>query len=51
MNSNRRQGGWGLTEYISVLLGLIAVWNISQAILALVREHHDEFSWALTIPF
>ena len=51
MNSRKHQRGWGATEYIGVLAGLMAVWNISQTVLALIREHHDEFSWALTMPF
>jgi hypothetical protein len=51
MKHRRRQGGWGATEYIAVLLGLIAVWNISGGVLALIHEHHDEFAWALMIPF
>lgn len=47
----RRIGGWGTTEYLAVLLGLAAVWRGSQALFALIREHHDEFAWALTMPF
>jgi hypothetical protein len=46
-----RQGGWGVTEYLAVLLGLIVVWRGAPAVLALVQEHYDEFSWALMIPF
>ena len=38
-------------EYLAVLLGLIVVWQGAQFVLALIREHHDEFSWALMIPF
>lgn len=47
----RRMRGWGATEYVAVLLGLIAVWRGGQALLALIREHHDEFAWALSVPF
>ena len=47
----RSQAGWGTTEYLAVLLGLMIVWRGAQAVMALVREHHDEFSWALMIPF
>jgi hypothetical protein len=43
--------GWSSTEYLAVLLGLLVVWRGAQAVLALVREHHHEFSWALMIPF
>ena len=51
MKSRQRQRGWGATEYIAILLSLTVVWNISQAMLTLIREHHDEFSWALVMPF
>jgi hypothetical protein len=47
----RQQRGWGATEYLAVLLGLIGVWRGGQAMLALIREHHDEFAWALMMPF
>jgi hypothetical protein len=47
----KRARGWGATEYLAVLLGLVAVWRGGQALLALIREHHDEFAWALTVPF
>ena len=43
--------GWCATEYLAVLLGLIAVWRGGQALLTLIREHHDEFAWALAVPF
>jgi hypothetical protein len=46
-----RIGGWAATEYIAVLLGLMVVWKIGEMVLTLVREHHDEFSWALMMPF
>lgn len=51
MKGQRHQCGWGATEYIAILLGLMVVWNISQTMLTLIREHHDEFSWALVMPF
>ena len=51
MRSPICQQGWGTSEYLSVLLGLIVVWQGAQAVLTLLREHHDEFSWALMIPF
>jgi hypothetical protein len=47
----RQQRGWGATEYLAVLLGLIGVWRGGQAMLTLIREHHDEFAWALMMPF
>ncbi len=47
----RRQRGWGATEYLAVLLGLTAVWRGAPAVLQLAQQHHDEFSWALMIPF
>jgi len=46
-----RQRGWGASEYLSVLLGLMVVWWGAQRMLTLVQEHHDEFTWALMIPF
>ncbi|MGH8177232.1 MAG: hypothetical protein ACREV5_13310 [Steroidobacter sp.] len=45
------QRGWGATEYVAILLGLMAVWRGAQAVLTLMREHHNEFSWVLMIPF
>lgn len=46
-----RQRGWGAAEYLAILLGLMAIWRGAHAVLTLMREHHDEFSWALMIPF
>ena len=51
MKLGNRQRGWGATEYLAVLLSLMVIWNTGQAVLTLIREHHDEFSWALMIPF
>ncbi|MFC4310193.1 hypothetical protein ACFPN2_13965 [Steroidobacter flavus] len=51
MNLQRHQSGWGSAEYLAILVGLMAVWRGAQAVLALLIEHHDEFSWALMIPF
>jgi hypothetical protein len=47
----RRQRGWGMTEYLAVLLGLIAIWNGAPAVMRLIQQHYAEFSWALMIPF
>jgi hypothetical protein len=47
----RRCGGWGSAEYIVVLAGLMVTWRGAQVVLALIREHHREFSWALMLPF
>ena len=47
----RRQRGWGMTEYLAVLLGLMTVWQGAQAVLALIRQHHSEYSWVLMLPF
>ena len=46
-----RQRGWGAAEYLAILLGLLGVWRGAQAVLMMVREYHDEFSWVLMIPF
>jgi hypothetical protein len=51
MKSRHRQHGWAATEYVAVLLGLVAIWNMTETVLAFVREHHDEFAWALMMPF
>ena len=45
-----RQQGWGTSEYLAILLGLMAVWKGAQLVLALVQLHHDEFSWVLMLP-
>jgi hypothetical protein len=47
----RRQYGWGASEYLAVLLGLMVVWRGAEAVLELIREHHDRFAWALMIPY
>lgn len=47
----RRERGWGVTEYLAVLIGLMALWQGAPAVLRLIQEHHAEFSWALMIPF
>lgn len=51
ISRNRSQRGWATSEYLAVLLGLVVVWRGAQTLLQLVREHHEEFSWALMIPF
>ena len=51
IRSGQHQCGWGTVEYLAVLLGLMVMWRGAQAVLTLVREHHDEFSWALMMPF
>lgn len=54
MTPSRRpasQRGWSTSEYLSVLVGLMVVWRGAHAVLNFIREHHDEFSWALMIPF
>jgi hypothetical protein len=51
-NSPRlRQRGWGASEYLAVLLGLMVVWRGTETVLALIQEHHDRFAWALMIPY
>ena len=45
------QRGWSTTEYIAILAGLMVLWQGSQLLLERLAEHHDEFSWALMIPF
>ncbi|HEY0942447.1 MAG TPA: hypothetical protein VGE08_20305 [Steroidobacter sp.] len=45
------QQGWSTTEYLAILTGLVVLWRSSQLVLEHLAEHHDEFSWALMIPF
>jgi hypothetical protein len=47
----KRQRGWGASEYLAVLLGLMTVWRGAQVVLSLAQQHHGRFSWALMIPF
>jgi len=49
--AGRVQRGWGITEYLAVLLGLMTVWRGAEMVLTLIQRHHSEFSWALMIPF
>jgi hypothetical protein len=51
MSFRRGQRGWGTAEYLAILAGLMVIWRGAQAALELLAEHHDEFSWALMIPF
>ena len=46
-----RQLGWGVTEYLAVLLGLMAVWQGAPAVLRWMQEYYAEFSWSLMVPF
>ena len=46
-----RQRGWGASEYLAVLAGLVVVWRGAELVLAMIQEHHDEFTWALMIPY
>lgn len=51
MRRVRSQRGWSTTEYLATLAGLMVLWRGSQLVLERLAEHHDEFSWALMIPF
>ena len=51
MTRMKSQRGWSSAEYIAILAGLMVLWRGSQVLLELLAEHHDEFSWALMIPF
>ncbi|HEY5760807.1 MAG TPA: hypothetical protein VIU34_33500 [Steroidobacter sp.] len=51
MRRRRYQRGWGTAEYLAILAGLMVVWRGARVALELLREHYDEFSWALMIPF
>ena len=45
------QRGSVLTEYIVVMLAMVVVWLTVYAVLELLQEHHEEYSWALQLPF
>jgi hypothetical protein len=45
------QRGWSSAEYLAILAGLMVLWRGSRAMLALLAEYHDEFCWALMMPF
>jgi hypothetical protein len=51
MKRVRAQRGWSTAEYLAILVGLMGLWRGAGAVLELLAEHHDEFSWALMIPF
>lgn len=51
MKRPNHQAGWSSAEYLAILAGLMVVWRGSRLMLELLAEHHDEFSWALMIPF
>jgi hypothetical protein len=46
-----RQTGWASSEYLAVVVGLMAVWRGAQTVLTLLQQYHTEYSWALMIPF
>ncbi|HEY8538741.1 MAG TPA: hypothetical protein VIL28_07725 [Steroidobacteraceae bacterium] len=46
-----RQSGWSMSEYLAVLVGLLVVWWSAEGVLAMIQEHHDEFTWALMMPY
>lgn len=50
LHAYKHQSGWGASEYLSVLVGLMVVWRGAEAVLAMIQEHHDKFTWALMIP-
>ena len=47
----RHCGGWGTSEYLVVLVVVVLMLRGSDRVLELIREHHQEFSWALMVPF
>lgn len=46
----RSMHGHALVEYLVVLLGLAVVWAAVDIVLTLLREHQNEFTWALSLP-
>lgn len=51
LTKRRRSGGSVVAEYVAVMLGLMLAWQVADRVLTLVREHHAEFTWTLTLPF
>ena len=44
--------GWGAAEYVLLMFfATIAFLRGLQFALQMIREHHQEFSWALLLPF
>jgi len=50
MKRIRHQAGVSTTEFIAVLVGLIAAWQGIDLVLNLLSEHGKEFSWAAGLP-
>ena len=46
-----RHGGWAASEYLAVLVGLIAIWKIAHVVLESLQRSHSDFAWALMIPY
>ncbi|MET0534154.1 MAG: hypothetical protein ABW171_08005 [Steroidobacter sp.] len=51
MRGPKTNGGWSSAEYLAVLAGLMVLWRGAAEVLRLLNEYHDEFTWALMIPF
>jgi hypothetical protein len=51
MRGPKTNRGWSSAEYVAVLAGLMVLWRGAHEVLRLLAEHHDEFSWALMLPF
>lgn len=51
MRGRRSNLGWSSAEYLAVLAGLMVLWRGANEVLRRLAEHHDEFSWALMLPF
>ena len=44
------QLGWASSEYLAVLIGLMAIWRASQAMLYQLQRSQADFLWTLMIP-
>jgi hypothetical protein len=51
MRGLKANRGWSTAEYLAVLAGLMVLWRGARELLRWLVEYHDEFSWALMIPF
>ncbi|MET0499527.1 MAG: hypothetical protein ABW106_14790 [Steroidobacteraceae bacterium] len=45
------QGGWAASEYLAVLVGLMAIWRVAHIVLDSLQRSHADFTWALMIPY
>jgi len=47
----KRLQGWGTTEYLAVLVGLMTVWYATQVTIERLQRKHADFLWTLMLPY